>query len=509
MMRKGIPVFLFMIFFLFGLASADTTYDFPESYSKVELSDNYIILTPDNLSSHPELLASIGKNEEDLRKDWADRGVQLQAWTQDHDACVEIITIQDEDASTYFDVDQQTTQMRTAYRTSFLKGDLFKSLGYKVSACEWKNTANAGRFLKVKYSKTVNGYTSYGYMRRTIRNGWSIIIDYQIVGRGFREKDLANIDKVVAAWSFTENLKMPDTTLGLLEFTAEPPAETSTGKFKVEGNCYPGANLIGVVMKMADPSPTRFTTTANKNGKFKLDVQLPNEGVWLMTLTIENNGVVIADKVFDVTNYQKTLLPINWLDEVPEALTEDETVISGITAKNVSVQCIVTTPTSTYEKMVKTNGTGKFTFKVPTSAEAEYNFTLSFQKKNYSTRRFTYTVQRTLTEEDKKAQVAKNAIKPAYVTLKKKITGYTGKTMVYTVTITDIQQAGDEWIITAAMTKTKKGTLKDLIVITDNVEPDFIVGSQQKFYGLCTGMYQIQSEEGNTEYPSFAVQYWN
>lgn len=510
-MRKWIlPLITVLLLCLCATAGADTAFTFENSSSTVTLSDQYIILTPDNLSSHQEWLTNAGKDAETLLADWEARGVQLQAWTPDGDACCEIIIRRDEDARTYFDVDQQTTQMRASFRTAFLKGEAFKAEGYKVQVAEWKKTAEAGRFLKFKYSRTVDGTTYHGYMRRTIRNGWTVIIDYQVYGRGLRDKDLASADKVMNAWRFTKVLDMPDDTLGLLEFTSVPPAETNTGKFTVEGQCYPGASLIGVVMKMADPNPTRFEATANKAGKFKMPVKLPSEGVWLMTLTIEYNNVVIADHVFDTTNYQSSLLPVNWTDAVPELLTEDTTVISGVTAKNVSVQCLVTSSSGkNFEKLVRTNASGKFSFKVPTDAEGSYSIVIVLQKKNFTTRRFTWETERRLTEENKKQQVREIAVKPAYSTLTKKINGYTGKTMVYTVYVQKAEQVGDEWIVFAAMNKTAKGVLKNTLVIICEENPGFSEGQQARFYGKCTGTYQVQSEEGNESYPSFDLLFWD
>ena len=80
--------------------------------------------------------------------------------------------------------------------------------------------------------------------------------------------------------------------------------------------------------------------------------------------------------------------------------------------------------------------------------------------------------------------------------------------MGYKVYITDIQHVGDEYVITAAMTKTKKGALKSIIVIQTETEPDFVVGSEQTFYGRLSGLYEVQSEEDTVSYPSFELLFW-
>ena len=501
-------IFIAALFLICTAAfAADTAWQFPTLPASVNLSDSYIILTPDNLDSHTEFLANLGKEKSDLLKDWKERGVLLQAWVPAMDACLEISAVKDDDAETYFDVDQQTTQMRSAYRGSLLKGQKYKDQGYTIQSAEWKKSTKGGRFLDIKYKRTVNGITYRGYARRTVRNGWTVMLDYQVYNRGLNTKDLNSLNKAVNTFVFTETKPVPSTTQGILQFSSVPPAETNTGKFSVEGTCTPGAHLIGVVMRMSSPTPTRFEATANKAGKFKIDVVLPEEGVWLMTLTIESGDSIIAEEVFDITTYQKTMIPVNLDSDVPEELVSDQTVISGKTAKSVSIQLMVGGPKA-YEKQIKTNGTGKFSFKIDTSTEADYEFTLVFQKKGYDTRRLEFKATRKLTEEDTRRQIREQAIKPAYSTLKNKLDGYTGKTMGYNVHITDIRNENGEWVVTAAMDKNAKGYRNFIVIICDE-EPDFATGSQQKMYGTCNGRYQIQSDTDTQVYPCFDLLFWD
>lgn len=484
-------------------ASADTSVSFPSISAAAALPDGYTLLTPENLSAHQDWLTANGKDEEKLSADWAERGVLLQAWSPDSDVCIEVSALQDETAVKYFDIDSQTTAIRASYRKEQSSGDGNKALGYTIQNAEWKKYAS-GRFLLMQYKRVVNGTTTYGYLRRTVRNGYTISVDYQVFGRTLtKSKDLTRMNAVMTSWNFTEVKPVPADTVGDLEFTVAPPEETNTGKFTVEGVTTSGVELTGTLMRMADPTPIHVTATAKKSGKFSLPVQLPTEGIWLMTVTVERDGVTIAEKVFEPTTYAADLLPVNLDQPIPAQFTDDVTVISGKTVKNVTVQCIVSTVTSSYDKLVKTNNSGVFSFKVPTAEEAEYNITLVFQKKGFSTRRFTYTSVRELTEEDIRRQVKENVVKPAYSTLVKKIDGYTGKDMVYKIYVTDIQQSGDEWIIFAALDRTEKGVTKNPIVIISREEPEFAVGSQLRFYGTCTGSYQVQSEEGNDVYPCF------
>ena len=488
-------------------AFADTEYSLDLMNGKLSIGDSYIVLTPTNLSMHPELLEKLNRTREGLEADFAERGVVLQAWVSTLDACLEVTVVQDEDAVRYFDMEQQTNAARNEYRISYLKDKKYEAEGYDYKSADWKRQTLGGRFLMLKYKRTVNGEVYWGYARRTIRNGYTLTLDYQVYGRGLRAKDLNSVNKVANSVSFASSEPLPETAEGAIEFTSVPPAETNTGVFTVEGRCASEAHLIGVVMRMSSPTPTRIEADAKKNGSFKLNVKLPEEGIWLMTLTVEAGGKVIADKVFDYTTYNKTLLPVSWDTPVPETLPGDELIITGVTSKAVNVQCIVMNGISTFDKTVRTNGTGKFTFKVPTAQEGEYDITVVFSKKDYDTRRFTYTATRSLTEADIRKNAAAQAVKPAYNTLVSKMEGYKGRTMVYTVYITDIQQAGDEWIVFAATGKTNKG-YKNPIVIIASEEPEFIIGTQQKFYGVCVDPYQVESEEGNESYPCFDLLFW-
>lgn len=516
-MRKYALLLVMAICLLFTVPALAQTESFDTIAAACEIPDSYILLTPDNLPAHPEWVANRGETVEALQADWAARGVLLQAWTQEGDVCIEITAVQDEDAQALFDIDQQTTKTRATYRAGYQKKGKYVTDGYTWQSAEWKKTSNAGRFLMLKYKRTVGGETYRGYARRTIRNGYTITIDYQVYGRGLKNADSKALSGIMSSWGFTTVKTIPAEATAKAVFTSEPPAETSTGKFSVEGTCDPGMHLIGVVMRMASPDPIRYETTASKKGKFSIDVELPSEGVWLMTLTIENGETVTEEIAFQTTTYKKSLLTVNFDEDVPlhlyengvtseatQKLTGDTLTISGKTMKNTTVQCLVND--QHYSK--KTNGTGTFKFKIPTSTQGDYDITLVFEKKNYSTRRFTAIANRELTEADLRRRAKEEAVKPAYSTLNKKLTGYTGRTMVYELSITNIEQAGDEWIIFAAMRSTKSG-YKDIVVITTKEEPSLSLDSKHKMYGKCTGSYQVLSEEdGDKSYPCFELLFW-
>ena len=136
---------------------------------------------------------------------------------------------------------------------------------------------NTGRFLQLKYTRTVNGETYRGYARKTIRNGYSIHVDYQVYGRALKNADKNALDDVMDTWEFLEIFPRPAASVSKLIFSARPPQETNTGKFTVSGTGTAGLHIIGVVMRMSGSDVEQFEVTIGKTGKFELNVTLPKD----------------------------------------------------------------------------------------------------------------------------------------------------------------------------------------------------------------------------------------
>lgn len=513
-------------------AAADTSFALEECAGNISINESdYIVLTPGNLDDHPDLLASLGKGKEDVLADWQARGVQLQAWNQKGDVCLEVSVSQDDDSKEYYDLEQQTRQVRAEYLKNFKSNKKYADLGYTVMShgtvikqMGWKKQKNGGNFIMFEYKRTgeEDGQPWRGLVRHTIRNGYTVVLDYRIYNRLPIQNDDKNLNKIANTVSFVQKDYVPggqETTTdadgqtiqasevdasGLLTVTVKPPEETLDGIFTVEGKTTPEAKLIGVAMRWVDNSePSLFYADATKAGNFKVKFELPEEGVWQITLDLELNGEVVTRTVFDTVTFSKSQLPIQLDEPVPEKQTSDELTLSGVTTKGVEVQCIVTLNDDAniiYQDTVRTNGTGKFKFAIPTVLEGTYNIRISLQKKNFSPRPKTYQTTRTVTAQDTRDRTAKDAIHPAYNTLVKKTDSYLGQTMVYDVYILKVEQVGEEWIITTAQKKSKD-TYKNYLVYVAKADPRIDEGIQVKMYGVCTGTYKFQSEEGEETCP--------
>lgn len=504
-MRKILACLLVLLCLLLCSAALAENMTFTEIYAGVTIPDTYIILTRHNLAQHPEWLEKHQATSEALQEDWKARGVQLQAWSKVGDVCIEITVVKDDRAMQYYDMDQQTVENRKVFRLSHSSGAYYRDEGYVYETADWVNSKKIGRFLDLKYRRTTATESYRGLQRRTIRNGYTITVDYQVYGRNPKAADKTALDKIMGTWHFDQLIPRPANAVAKIVFTSQPPKETNTGKFTLAGTGDPGLHILGVAMRMSSSDKVPMEATIGKNGKFSIDVLLPREGVWLVTMVVDNNGVETEQIVFDITTYQKRLLVVNMDTELPEKLTSDKVIVSGKTLPGTTVELMVG---DSYQKQVRAGNNGVYKFTVDTSNEGEYQMILTFQKKNYDSRRFETVATRKLSQQDIADHARAVAVKPSYANLVEKIKGYTGRVLNYSMYVASISKSGDEWVVFLAMNSTKNG-YKDMIVATTDEEPKLEVGKKYHVYGTCTGTYLVQNaEEGDKYYPCMDLLFW-
>ena len=220
-MRKLFP-WLVLIMLMACTSAFAETYVFDPLYASMDIPDSYIVLTPSNLPDYSGWLEAQGSSMEEKQADFERRGVLVQAWAQEMDACFELRARQDDETLLIFDVNEQSSDLRGQYRTGHYPNNLYDS--YDFSTSEWKNT-DEGRFLVLRYTRRDNGEVLYkGFMRRTIRNGYEIDFDMQIHGRSVTNKDNTNLNKIWETFHFIEVLELPPAASAKINFTALPPA---------------------------------------------------------------------------------------------------------------------------------------------------------------------------------------------------------------------------------------------------------------------------------------------
>ncbi len=527
-MRKILLALLAALCLLIPAAAMADSFTYPNIGASFTIPGNkYTIITADNVAGQAQWLEIHGLTAEGVVADFTERGVLLQAWTADADVCIEISAVADLYGQQLFNVNTASESERKEYRLghSSDKTGEWRNQGYDYTSAQWKNYKNAQRFLALEYTRTYNGQTYRGYARKTVRSGWHIHVDYQVYNRGLKSTaDQNALEEIMKTFVLedvagakpssgaagTGVVSTAGSTAARVIFSSIPPEETNTGEFSVAGSGTTGQKIVGVAMRMTSSDVHRFEADVNAKGKFEIDVKLPKEGLWTMTYTVFNGEEVVEEGAFDAITYDETLIPVTLNANLPATmtLTGNSLTLSGVTMKQTTVQCIVD---GRYEKTVKTNNTGKFTFTFDTKEEGIYNITLVFEKKGYDARRFRCEATREFTDEDRKQAIRDAEIHPTYAKLLADLRtddpAYRGRYMLYTLNIREVQEANNGYLTFAGMSKTKAGVYKEVVVIRTGETPTWSEGSAIRMYLKCLGLYDVTGDEGTESYPYFDLQW--
>lgn len=500
-MKKYMAMLLVLILFLsmtsFPAMAQPYTYD--SIHASIDLpEDTYeTVLTPNTLENNAAFLSQQGTDVESARAEFEAEGILMKAYDTDNNRVFVFSALQTVDAQMYFDLNNQDEDMRREFRVSHKDGSAYGVLGYDYSSASWTNHGgNVLRFLNTQYTLRQGGEVScYGYQKKTIRNGYTITLDMQVYGRKTKESDLNALNKIMDSFAFTEILPMPTLPAKLI-LSSTPPTETADDTFTVKGTTNSRANVTVTVLSLASSDSSLFTDTANSDGAFAVDVTLPREGVYTVTIAAEGENTLRSQVSYTVT-YQEGLLSVSLLSQ-PGAALADETVVSGSTISGVDTQLVVNGPNGyAYDKSTTNKS---FSFTVDTSAEGEYQFFLTFNKSGYSTRTFTYTGNRAMSESERKEAIRNQASSPEYSSLKKNTASYEGDTVTYTGYIAQINETKSvgEWTLVLATEKNGED-YDDLIYVIAASDPQVSLGQKVKMYGKAAGDFPIVNE--NTSYP--------
>lgn len=475
---EGVAVSLDQIYASFGLPKNFTT-----------------ALTPQTLAVNEPWLTAVQKELSEVEKEFEDNHILFQGWNQENNVCLEITAVEDTWAKEYFDIDGQTEQTQSDYKTAHLEDEI--DTDYSYDDAQWEKSKKTGGFLSLEYvHRSGNDVTHRGVAKRTIRNGYTITVDLKVFGRSIKAADRNLLNKVMETWIFTQVLPMPSESASkAIYYTKAPPSETNSGKFTVKGVSYPEASVIGVLMSWTrDQEPILVETTANKKGEFTLDITLPNESTYGMSLTVETEADIYEELLVSSITYNKRQIPVSFTGDFAEAVknsdlhlttNESKVVLEGTSMKGAKIQLMYG------GKNIKKNvgGNQSFSFDIPTKEEGTYDITIVFGTATHSERRFNFTVERVFTPSQKRALIKEEAVKPSFNTLTEKIEGYTGRYMVYTLYPISVKKANEnEWLIEMAMDATKSG-FKNIIYVVSDEEPGFTMESELRLYLECLGSY--------------------
>lgn len=470
------------------------------------------VLTPDNLKDNGPFILSRGGTVEEWEEEFKSGGILLKAYDDKNQRLLVITALADEDGQRYGDIDLQNAQTRADYRREHQQGGLFSNLGYRVESAEWKKFDQVGRFLMIKYSFREGGDLLYrGFARKTVKNGLSIMVDMQVYGRALKAGDNTALNKVFDTLRFTGNVGEGVSMPIFLNEAVSAPAETNKPSFIMSGMTRSGAKLTATVLSFSSSTPANFIAQADTKGNYSLPVELSGEGVYMLTLMVEAEGLEPLEKTYSI-NYGRGLLPVSFTSQLPQMLTGDKYTISGVTEPGASVQLIVN------DKSVskRANAKGVFSFPVATKAEGSYTVRLSFEKAGFDSRQFDLTAVKggadaaqaqgeAASAEGEAAQAdSGEALSPSYTDLVAKADHYDGKLLTYDGYVTGTQQQAGDYEISLALRKGAAG-YADTVLAVDTKDPGFAPGSRVRVYGILEG---LGSEDGGAEYsyPRLRVQ---
>lgn len=492
-MRKWLFTAVMALLLLFAVGANAEVHILDEIYSTIEIPESYpIILKPDNLDVYATWLESRGSDAEALRTDFQKRGVLMQCWAEDQQTCIEITAVQNTRTIGIFDVNQQSEDMRASYRLSHYPRNEYLSEGYDFSSSSWTKL-EGDRFLALKYIRRNGGEViNRGFMRRTIYNGYEITFDMQVYGRSATDKDNNALNKVWKTLSFVETLPMPAVASAKINITSTPPEETNDRDFHIKGTAAAGVDFVAVVMGMSYDGSILYEETVDKSGKFDIPIELPKEGVFLITFFAEYEGEEVLELAYPVT-YQRTLLMVNLDVDVPKELTSDELTITGDSVPGSEIQIFLDGAAQDGKRV---NNEGRFKLTVEADEEGPHELVLVFSKKGLADRRMVYTFNRKWTDEDMLNYLKKQAVKPTYANLVKKAADYEGSIIGSKAYLLDATENGDEWLVRMALTK-DKGQYKNVILVVSNEEPSFTAGDRVMMYGTYAGLSLSVSGDEN------------
>ena len=403
-----------------------------------------------------------------------------------------ISALQDVDGQRYFDINEAGTKVRADYRKSHGRDGAWSVLGYTYDSISWKNF-KSGRFLQLRYSYRQGGdMVCRGFQRRTIRNGYTITVDLQVYGRNATGADNNALNKVFDSFAFTQVLPVPELPLTLAE-SATAPVETNQRTFTMKGETKGGAKLSAVLMSFTDTQGQVFNATADKNGKYSLPIEMPREGSYLMTLTVESTGFEPITKSYSIT-YQEGLLPAVISAVPPEIFPQDSFTLSGRTEPGTDAVLSV----NGAESKKKTGRDGEFSFKIDTSAEGGYSIGLTLSKKGFNDRTFSYNASRLISQQSKDEALRQKAVSPPYEELAANPERFDGQLLTYTGFLVRKEEAAGEWILRVALQKTDTGFAEEMIVTSES-DPGFAAGSRLRIYASPAGRNIGQNAAGEEE----------
>ncbi len=503
-MQKKISLLCVLLLALVGTVFAQE-FEFSDISAKITVPEGYTVLQKNALEQYKDLIETAHYTVEELRADFEARGVLLQAWKED--TIFEVSAVQNEQSKNIFDVDRQDETIRGAYRVGFFPRNIYVSEGYTYKSAGWKNFGkNVGRFLVAQYTKDNNGIKEYtAFERRTIKNGYEIAISMKAVNRNVTNKENVALNKIFKTFGFTKTEEMSEEASAAIVLKNTPPKESKYSKIEISGQAAQGVEFTAAVMSLGAKEPELLKTTADSKNKFSLPISLPKQGVYLITLTANQEGEELGEWAFPVT-YREGLLSVSFQKEPEGVITEDNYRIQGTAEPGANIQVLLNNQTVGNRR---TNNEGKFIIPLDTKEAGEYEVVLVFTKKDLQSRRFKFTFTREVSAEQQNLRLAKTAINVPYSNLKNTGGKYVGRVIKFNVYVADVTAYENQFILHTAFIKNGDKLSQYAYILSDTQVSDFYLNRRiqgvAEFLGLSSELASVTLPEAESNVPVFKL----
>ena len=465
--------------------------DMDDAHVSFDYPDTWLVVSPQLCTTYAQLLADAGIDAQALADAMRAQGIHSRAYNPDFSQWLSVITLSDDLSGEIYDIEAVTDAQRKTLRTRAENNALFETTGCRAQDVEWQREGGV-YWLYIHYTVTRGDQiVGRGLRYVTVRNGLYVILDWQIAAGRFGNRDLAAFRARLADLTVTESVPQPVRTVRL---TASIPSETSTSALTITGTTEGGAMLTAEAPDARGEMQTLSVGTATDSGAFSLLVELPEEGVYAITLTASADGMESAS-VTGQTAYSAKTLPVS-LEGIPEdgIVTSDTVKITGTTLAGVQFQLI--TPYGMTKKRAGNDGT--FSFELTTEEEGEYSYTLICDKDGYNQRRIAFTLTRVTTQAQEREKIKATAVKISYKNLQSCRDADQGQLMVLYGPVTRVSAAGDAHYVRMQFNKDAQGTWFNPVVIVANEDMGVREGDMLTVVARVAGVFEEQNSAGGS-----------
>ena len=465
-----------------AMESAHLAFDYP---------DSWLVLSPQLAKVYAPLLDEHGINGYALCDELAEQGVLSRAYNPRFDQHMSVIVRRDELSEEIFDIGSVTDEQRKTLKNRALNDRLWETTGLRARDVEWQREGG-DYWLYIHYTKTFSDeIVGRGLRYVTVRNGMYVMLDWQIDGGRFGNRDLSYFRKMTANLTVTEMLDMP---MRSVKLAAQIPQETTVSGLTIEGETTPNATLVAEAPDGAGEMALLSVGVAGASGKFSLLVPLEAEGSYDIRLTASMEGM-LESSVSGTVVYSAKTLPVT-LEGFEEGgvhtVEKDRTKFSGRTLAGVQIQLV--TPYGVSKK--RADGDGSFSFELSTEDEGEYRYTLILDKDGFDQRRVMFTLVRVMTDDQEKQAVRAAAEKISYKNLQKNLDENLGKVMSLYGPVYEISAAGTMQYIRMHFNKDASGTWYNPVIIVSEGDTGAKVGDMLTVVCEVSGVFEEQDERG-------------